>query len=150
MIFFLPFFICVQVRAQVSTNSGHGEASNDEATMTYSVGQLFYKSVSTGDFDLFEGVQLPFLISGTGVLDITLTAEVYPNPVKDCFTLSVNGQEEVRYVARLTDMGGKIIKLVSVVEPKTSFNIESLAPGFYSLFIVDKNKIVKTFKIVKL
>ena len=102
LVFLLLFFTCVQVKAQVSTNSGHGEASAEKLTMTYSVGQLFYKTASASGFDLFEGIQQPFLISGTGVLDVTLTAEVFPNPVKDCFTLSINDQKDIRYVTSST------------------------------------------------
>lgn len=146
----IPFFICMQLNAQVSLNSGNGNASADIGSMSYSVGQLFYNSLTSENFELVEGVQQPFLISESGMLDVKLTAEVYPNPVVDSFTLTLKDSKNVSYEAILVDMGGKLIKRVSIVDQITTFNVESLIKGIYTLSITDRNQVVKVFKIIKL
>lgn len=140
----------MQLNAQVSLNSGNGNASADIGSMSYSVGQLFYNSLTSENFELVEGVQQPFLISESGMLDVKLTAEVYPNPVVDSFTLTLKDSKNVSYEAILVDMGGKLIKRVSIVDQITTFNVESLIKGIYTLSITDRNQVVKVFKIIKL
>ena len=146
----IPCFFCIQLHAQESLNSGNGNASADIGSISCSIGQLFFNSTADEYFELVEGVQQPFLISESGLLDVKLTAEVYPNPVTDRFTLTLKDAHDISYEARLVDMGGKLIRKISITQQVTTVNVESLIKGIYTLSIMDRNQIVKIFKIIKL
>jgi Leucine-rich repeat (LRR) protein len=86
--------------------------------------------------------------SGAGISDINErnTLMLYPNPTNGDFTIT--GLELVGTVSflSLTDMNGKVVK---VLDPKaTKFSMASIKPGVYFLNIISGNK-QEVLKIVK-
>jgi hypothetical protein len=86
--------------------------------------------------------------SGAGISDIneSNTLMIYPNPTNGDFTIT--GLELVGTVSSLslTDMNGKVVK---VLDPKaTKFSMASIKPGVYFLNIISGNK-QEVIKIVK-
>lgn len=148
--FTIIFFWCLCSNAQTSINSGGGNASSGETEVSYSIGQTFYSySSSENGANITEGVQQPFVIISSGILDATLTAEVYPNPAKDHFVLSINEETDIDFTAKLVDMSGRVIRTVRIMDPVTHFDVESLPAAVYFLYLTDDRNTMKTFKIIK-
>ena len=86
--------------------------------------------------------------SGAGISDIneSNTLMIYPNPTNGDFTIT--GLELVGTVSSLTltDMNGKVVKVLDT--KATKFSIASIKPGVYFLNIISGNK-QEVLKIVK-
>jgi hypothetical protein len=92
-------------------------------------------------------ITLNLTMSFTGINDLSYSKlSVYPNPTNADFTIT--GLELVGTVSSLslTDMNGKVVK---VLDPKaTKFSMASIKPGVYFLNIISGNK-QEVLKIVK-
>ena len=86
--------------------------------------------------------------SGAGISDIneSNTLMLYPNPTNGDFTIT--GLELVEIVSSLTltDMNGKVVKVLDT--KATKFNMGSIKPGVYFLNVISGNK-QEVLKIVK-
>ena len=86
--------------------------------------------------------------SGAGILDIneSNTLMIYPNPTNGDFTIT--GLELLGIVSSLslTDMNGKVVKVLDT--KATKFSMGSIKPGVYFLNIISGNK-QEVLKIVK-
>jgi len=86
--------------------------------------------------------------SGAGISDIneSNTLMIYPNPTNGDFTIT--GLELVGTVSSLslTDMNGKVVKVLDT--KATKFSMASIKPGVYFLNIISGNK-QEVLKIVK-
>ncbi|MEN9913756.1 MAG: Secretion system C-terminal sorting domain, partial [Bacteroidota bacterium] len=86
--------------------------------------------------------------SGAGISDIneSNTLMIYPNPTNGDFTIT--GLELVGTVSSLTltDMNGKVVKVLDT--KATKFSMDSIKPGVYFLNIISENK-QEVLKIVK-
>jgi hypothetical protein len=86
--------------------------------------------------------------SGAGISDIneSNTLMLYPNPTNGDFTIT--GLELVETVSSLTltDMNGKVVKVLDT--KATKFSMGSIKPGVYFLNILSENK-QEVLKIVK-
>lgn len=69
---------------------------------------------------------------------------IYPNPISDL--LYINSEIELFSSFELIDNQGRIVLSDKLKGTKTSFNIESLAPGNYYLKIEEKNILLKVVK----
>ena len=86
--------------------------------------------------------------SGAGISDIneSNTLMIYPNPTNGDFTIT--GLEVVGTVSSLslTDMNGKVVKVLDI--KATKFSMGAIKPGVYFLNIISGNK-QELLKIVK-
>ena len=100
-----------------------------------------------------EGVQQPYEISVvTGieeVLGIDLVSSVFPNPTAGFLTLRVDDYLNMDLSYQLFDIGGRLLKNNKVTESETTIDMVRFSAGTYFLKIIDNNRDVKTFKIIK-
>ena len=92
-------------------------------------------------------ITLNLTMSFTGINDLsTSKLSVYPNPTNGDFTIT--GLELVETVSSLslTDMNGKVVKVLDT--KSTKFSMASIKPGVYFLNIRSRNK-QEVLKIVK-
>ena len=80
--------------------------------------------------------------------DENLDVQVYPNPTKNTFTLSLHGDESSLIEIKLTDMYGKELYHSAELINRTYNLGANLAAGVYFLQVIHHNQI-KTFKIIK-
>ncbi|MDI3479763.1 MAG: hypothetical protein PWQ43_1230 [Rikenellaceae bacterium] len=141
------------VSAQESVNATGGNASGIGGSASYSVGQVAYQTYTSTNGSVAEGVQQPFEISvGTGLEEATginLTISAYPNPTTDYLTLSIDNFDFSNLSYQLYDMNGKLLQSEKITGNQTSIVMSNLAPATYFVKVVQSNKEVKTFKIVK-
>jgi len=140
-----------QVYAQQATTASGGDASGSGGSVAYSVGQIVYTTYTGSNGSVAQGVQQPYEISIiTGLLetDIKLNLSAYPNPTTNYLMLQIDNYDKaISY--QLYDIGGKLLESNTVVANSTTIKMEQMPTGTYLLKVIQNNKEVKTFKIIK-
>ena len=141
------------LQAQEAIPVSGGNASGSGGAVSYSVGQLVYTTNTGTSGSVAQGVQQPYEISEvTGIEEvkgITLQCSAYPNPATDYVKLKVENYETKNLTYWLYDINGKLLESKKIDGSETFINMEILVPATYFLKVIDNNKEVKTFKIIK-
>lgn len=152
ILFVIQFFsFSFFLYAQQGTVGAGGEASGSGGTVSYSLGQVAYVSVSgTGGF-VYQGVQQPYQISvvGTKENELKVSIVVFPNPVSSNLTLESKNHEGKNLSYQLYDLEGKLLDSKIITSNQTTINTINLLPSAYILHITSNNITVKSFKIIK-
>ncbi|MBO7145637.1 MAG: T9SS type A sorting domain-containing protein [Salinivirgaceae bacterium] len=144
----LMLFCIETVNAQTTVATAGGEAG----TVSFTVGQPFVEVSRSDAGSITPGVQQAYAISIIDGIDnkqISLEAEVYPNPVVDRLTLRVADADMAALRYTLTDNNGRTLETADIAEVQTSIDMARYVQGVYFLCVDDGNALVKTFKIVK-
>lgn len=147
----LGFSLTTAQAQQASTATG-GDASGSGGTAAYSIGQVVYTTNTGTNGSVAQGVQQPFEISVVVGLEdnqISLNVKAYPNPTTDYLTLSVGNSELSNLNFQLFDISGKLIESKKIVNSSETIRMEELPRAIYFLKVINNNKEIKTFKIIK-
>jgi hypothetical protein len=151
IVFVFSCFTNLQAQ-QVITGSG-GNASGTGGTVSYSVGQVVYTTNTGTNGSVAQGVQQPYEISvATGIEEaknIILEIVVYPNPATDFLKLKIENYEIGNLSYQLLDIKGTLLQNKKIESRETSIPLETILPATYLLNVIDGNKVIKTFKIIK-
>lgn len=144
------------IKAQNNIVSSGGEATGTGGSVSYSAGQIFYTTNTGLNGSVAQGVQQPYEISVITAIedagDINLVCTAYPNPASDFLTLKVDASTTLgnqSMVYHLFDMNGKLLEGKNITVTETYISIGNLASATYFLKVIQGNKEVKTFKIIK-
>jgi hypothetical protein len=141
------------LKAQQGTAASGGEATGAGGTVSYTVGQVDYISMTvTGHGKVDQGIQQAFEIFSVGIDDmgsINLVSTIYPNPAVESLTLRIDGDIS-GLVYQLYDDNGKLIGSEKIANSETTINMSQLAVARYFIKIINNNKELKTFKVIKL
>ena len=127
-------------------------AGGDAGTLSFTVGQPFVAPTESATGSLTPGVQQAYVITvvdGIELTQISLEAEVYPNPTADWLTLSVVDTDAANLHYTLTDANGRTVAAADITDAQTAIDMGRLAPAVYLLRVDDGAKSLKTFRIVK-
>jgi hypothetical protein len=146
-------FFLSTVSAQESVNATGGNASGSGGSMSYSVGQVAYQTHTGTSGSVSEGVQQPYEISVVTAIEeakgINLLITAYPNPTTDYLQLKVESETLKDLSFQLYDMNGKLLQSEKITGNQTSIVMSNLVPTTYFVKVIQGNKEVKTFKIIK-
>lgn len=150
----LLFFVFdAGVYAQVAEVSAGGNATGSGGSVSYTMGQIAYSTITGAGGSVAQGVQQPFEISVVTALPeakgISLICTVYPNPVTDKLILKFDNEFPLNYFAWLYDSQGRQIEEIKLVNNETSIDMSKLVIGSYFLKVIHLDNEVKTFKIIK-
>jgi hypothetical protein len=152
--FFLASILLVAqlAQSQEAIPVSGGEAVGSGGSANYTVGQVFYTTYTTTAGAVSQGVQHPFefqTLSNSALTTVKLTAVTYPNPTKDFIILKITDTalHNLRYT--LFDLNGKSIVSDAITASSTAIQMKHLAIGAYVLKVIQKNKSLKSFKILK-
>jgi hypothetical protein len=139
-------------QAQEAIPVSAGAALGSGGSANYTVGQVFYTTHTTTAGSVSQGVQHPFefqTLSNPALTTVNLTAVTYPNPTKDFIILKITDTviHDLRYT--LFDVTGKSILSDDITASSTAIQMKHLAIGAYVLKVIQKNKSLKSFKILK-
>ena len=151
---FLTFTLSLSiVQAQESINATGGNATGSGGSLSYSVGQVVYTTNTGTNGSVGQGVQQAFEISTvTGIEEakgINLSVSAYPNPTTDYLQLKVESEKLKDLSYQLYDISGKLLQSEKITGNQTSIVMSNLVPSTYFVKVIQGNKEVKTFKIVK-
>ena len=138
--------------AQESVNASGGNAAGTGGSVSFSVGQVVYRSFSGTGGTMAEGVQQAYEIFPVS-LEEDLPAfhlSVFPNPTNNQLTLQVDPKQQKGLSYKLFDAQGKLLISGPVVSDKTEINASALPPATYFVQVDDAaNKKIQSFKIIK-
>lgn len=141
------------VKAQEVLPAAGGKASGNGGSISYTIGQMAYTLDSGTSGSVSQGVQQPYeIMVVTGVderLGIELTMKVYPNPTTDFLTLHHNNSDLSELAYQLCDMNGRLLESKILESSETTISMSRYAPSAYFLKVIQNNKEIKTFKIIK-
>ena len=139
--------------AQEVISASGGNAEGTGGSVSYSAGQLFFMTHSGTDGSVSEGVQQPFEISVvTSVVEaegIDLVVSAFPNPVTDHLMLRVDRYDFESLHYQLFDVNGRMVKTGMITSPETLIDMTGFARATYLLRLLDEDKEIKTFRIIK-
>jgi len=139
--------------AQESVNSSGGDAIGSGGSSSYSIGQLLYNTNTGSNGSEAQGVQQPYEITVVTGLeeakDINLVFVAYPNPTSDHLTLEVKERELTNLRYQLFDVNGKLLQSGLISGNQTDIVMANFLPAIYFVKILQGNKELKTFKIIK-
>lgn len=141
------------LKAQSTISASGGNASGTGGTVSYTIGQSVYTTNTGTNGKIYQGVQQPYeIMVVTGIddaLDISLEMLVYPNPTTDFIKLNIENFEIENLSYQLYDINGRILKKDIVVGNETTITMQDLKPSTYFIKIIQGNRDIKTFKIIK-
>lgn len=152
-IFFFLLLLPTFLFAQQASVAAGGNAIGTNGSSSYSIGQVVYASTNGNNGFLTQGVQQPFEISV--VLDvkqdiaINVQFNAYPNPTTNTLLLKSENSADSILNYQLSDESGKLIFNKKISEVEMVIPMDYLASGIYFLSILEKNAVIKTFKIIK-
>jgi hypothetical protein len=141
------------LHAQKTILASGGNISGTDGSVSYSVGQVVYTTASGTNGSVAQGVQQPYEISiVSGIAEaksVNLLCSAYPNPTIDHVKLKVDDYkiEDLNY--QLYDINAKLIESKKVSDSETIISMENLVPATYFIKVIQNNKEVKIFKIIK-
>jgi Secretion system C-terminal sorting domain len=142
------------LHAQVAIPASGGNATGSGGSVSYTVGQVVYTSTSSTTGSIGQGAQQPYkisLVTGLeGTEGITLQYSAYPNPTIDYVTLRVDDFSVIGMTYQLSDLNGKQLENKKVKAIETAIDMSDFSPAVYLLKVMDTNKELKTFKIIKI
>ena len=138
--------------AQNAIVASGGNATGSGGTSNYTVGQVAYTNQvgSNGSFN--QGVQQPIEIFTLGSDDfpqITLAISVYPNPTSAFVNLSIANYNSENICYQLFDFNGRVVKFDKINQQQIQISLNNSPNAIYFLTVLDNNKVLKTFKIIK-
>lgn len=147
------FVIVTATQAQSFIPAAGGTAAGSGGTLSYTIGQVAYTTISGINGNLTQGIQLPYEISVLTTIKSTsgiiLDLSLYPNPASSFVILKVESNYSDNLTYHLFDMGGKLIQKSKIEGNETRIQLGDFRTGAYLLKITDGNKEIKTFRIIK-
>lgn len=152
IVVFLMLFSMLGLKAQETTDASGGEASGSGGMVSYSVGQIVYTTSSGTNGSVAQGVQQPYEISvvlGIEEANGIHLMTVFPNPTTNFVVLKVENYVVTDLIYQLIDTNGRLIESKKILGEATTVDINNYPATIYFLQVLDNNKAIKTFKIIK-
>ena len=142
-----------EIRAQEAVPATGGNALGSGGSVSYSVGQIVYTTNTGTPGSMAQGVQQPYEISVVTSLEeangINLVFSAYPNPTMDYVKLKAENYSTENLTYQLFDISGKLLFSQKIGSTETSISMENFPSATYFLKVIENNKELKTFKIIK-
>jgi len=140
------------IYSQTAVPATGGNISDVGGTVSYTVGEVVYTTISNNNVTITQGVQQPYEIFTVGIEDginENISLSVFPNPSENELNLQVDGADYSNYSFQLSDLQGKILESGNISTNLTLLNLTDYPSAPYFVKILQENKVVKIFKIIK-
>ena len=148
--FLLSFSMNAQTSHQVLSATG-GDASGSGGSVAYSVGQIVYTTSTGTSGSVAQGVEQAYEISSVGIKEtaLNISLSIFPNPTSEYLTLKVEDYNNEALSYSLLDEQGKLVLNEQITNQVTQVAMSNLARGAYFINVLQENKKIQTFKIIK-
>ncbi len=147
----LGSFMVMSAQEAIVTSGGNGSGGAGSASFT--VGQVFFQTASGSGGSISEGVQQPYEIMVVTSIDkgsdIDLKMAAYPNPVSDYLILNVGNNKSSTLIYQVFDLNGQLLQSKKINRNEMRINMSGYSSSLYFIKVIDDNKLLKTFKIIK-
>ena len=146
------FFLgTIQLHSQSSSVASGGEAKGNGGLVSYSIGQIATSFSKGQNGSVSEGVQNPYEIYIINQTDDLLSGfSIYPNPASDYLILRFDGIRSGATSFVLRNIEGHVLQHTDISDQETYIDMSAFPPSTLFLSISYKDKILKTFKIIKI
>lgn len=148
----LVSFICaLTVFGQQSENASGGNVANSNGSVSYSIGQVAYVSVSNTNGSVSQGVQHAYQISTLNLEEnvFNFSLSTFPNPTIDNLTLRVGNYRQESLMYRVLDTEGKLVSEAKLQGQETVIEMHQLPTATYFVVVHHEGEKVQSFKIIK-
>jgi hypothetical protein len=138
--------------AQSTVVASGGVTTGNGSSVSYSLGQLVSDNYTGSNGSLTIGIQQSFeiqVVNGVEDTRFQLLVKAYPNPTTDELTLTADNVDLSHSTIELYDMEGRILLQKAITTKEVTLNMRDFVPAAYILRILDKQKEIKSFKIIK-
>ncbi len=152
ILYLFLILVAIEAKAQSNVVTSGGTASGSSGTLSYTIGQIDYQTVSGSSGSLSQGVQQPYEIASLDADDypnIILHMKVYPNPFETQIILSISDFTSAYLEYTVYDMQGKLLISNKISTVETSVSLENQQAATYLLQVTDSGQLLKTFIIIK-
>ena len=144
---------CTTLNGQETIAATGGTATGSGGSASYTIGQILYSTFSGANGTVAQGVQQPYEISVVTAVEntegITLEYVVYPNPTNGLIKLVIRPFDYENWKFRLYDLNGILLQDKKIENGETEISLENHSASIYFLKVINNNREVKVFKIVK-
>lgn len=148
---FIFVFYLTSILAQQSTVSSGNSISNNNGSVSYSLGQVAFITNAGSNGSTSQGVQQPFeffvLTFSDKIIDNNI--RVYPNPVNDMLTIQYLNYTNDKIDFQILDVYGKLIRYENIINSETQIDLSILVSGIYFVQVTNGFKEFNIFKIIK-
>ena len=151
VILLLPLGIIAGYTQAAITSSG-SDSKGAGGFVSWSVGQVAYTSFTGkgGANSIAAGVQQAYTISVIGLRStVSFSYSVYSNPTADNLILEAPNFKTGKITYQLLDLKGTVLKSDFISGNRTEINTGTLPSSTYILQIIQENKQIRSFKIIK-
>jgi len=144
------FLHAQSISSSVMSASGTSfEAEN--FTLHFSIGEPLNTIIEEGDLIISQGVLQIILNEITSVEEASRSNlfEVYPNPTTDIISIKIK-DANTKYVCKLFDINGTLLREELLTNKKSNFNIEQLPKATYLLKVLKEDELYQNIKLIKL
>jgi hypothetical protein len=127
-------------------------ASGNGGSVSYTVGQILYNTISGSNGTILQGVQQPYeisIVTGVEKNNINLITSVFPNPATDYLILRLENYDTENLSYWLYDINGNVIENWKASGNETQIIMKNFTTGTYFLKVTKGTKNLKAFKIIK-
>ncbi len=151
--FVFSILYTVNIEGQNVLLTAAADVNLGNAQISYSVGQLFYESHIGAEVSFLESIHQPIISIPTHKEEDFLASEIdillYPNPVDKVLILNVKSDRIEDFCYRIYNTNGHLLGNELLTSPKTMIDMQHLASSLYLVRVMNKNTLVKDFKILK-
>jgi len=144
-----PYPVC----AQQAITTGGGTFTDNGGSLSVSIGQVAYTNHAGDAGTMSQGVQQPYEISSLGIETddhaYSLSFQAFPNPSDGLLTLKGEVPQGKKVIWRLTDSHGKTLDSRRISSDETLLDLSKRTAGIYFLQLVQGNRMIRSFKIIK-
>jgi hypothetical protein len=141
------------LHAQQTIPASGGNAAGSGGSASYTVGQVICISQAGTNETALASVQQPFEISIVANIENMQGNEwqclVYPNPTTNALTLKTGAERRPSLTYSLYDSNGKLLENKKIENNETIIVTANLSPSIYFLKVIQDQKTIRTFKIIK-
>lgn len=153
LIFLILNSFSITIRAQNAISTTGGNVTGNGGSVSYTIGQILYSTLSGTNGTVVQGVQQPFEISVVTAIrnaeEINLEYLVYPNPTNGLTKLIFKSPDYENMSFQLYDINGVILINKKIKSMETEISLENFSSTIYLLKVFKNNFEIKVFKIVK-
>jgi len=142
----------MDVSAQLTSNTSGKNVSQNNTSVSYSIGEVYYNTTTTSNSAITQGIQQPYeiyLISGIGNEKDVQLITAFPNPTSSTIKIVTQDIKIDGLNYKLYDLLGKEILSGDITSNQTELDLNNLMPAVYFIKVFRYNSTIKYFKIIK-
>ena len=150
IIVLLLFFCKANAQEVVPSSGGHFQGSNFQISWT--VGEPVIETGNSDNRIITQGMHQSKLIvtSIKEIEGLKLTIIAYPNPAIDYVQLEVESTKDEGLDYHLYGMDGSMLRKGRLSGNRARIPMQGYTPSAYLLNVVEGNRVLKAFKIIKI